>query len=186
VSSATNCIMANAALVKKVVFPRHIIPISVVLSQIIHLVIQLALLGLFLILFQVPVTRLYLWVPLALLVEIVFILGVTLIFSALNVYFRDIEYLVQSGMVVLFWFTPIFYTMATARERLTASFSPRLYTVFLLNPLVGCVDAIRQAILYHSAPEPVSFLVACVVAAAMLVLGVFMFGRLHRDFADFI
>lgn len=182
VGSATGCIVENATLVKKVIFPRLILPVSVVLSQGIHLIIQLALLGMFLLIFQVHLHLNALWLLAALLVELVFITGVALICSALNVFFRDVLYIVQSGLTILFWFTPIFYSVKTANENL----SHPMYLLFIANPLAGCIEAARGAILYNKAPEPDSFLAAVLAAVLSVVVGVWFFRRVQGRFADYV
>lgn len=181
-SSATGCIMDNASLVKKIIFPRHVIPVSVVLAQLIHLAIQLLVLVVFLVWFRVPVTWHYLWLPLVFLVELVFTTGVAFVFSALNVQFRDVQYIVQSGLAVLFWFTPIFYSLQEAHQNLARS----AYFVYLLNPLAGCVNAARYAIVLGRAPDAVAFGVAALTAVVTLALGVGVFQRMQRNFADCI
>lgn len=182
ISPATTCIAENGAIVKKVIFPRQIIPISVVLAQVIHLVIQLALLLVFIILFKVPITRFYLWLVPVFAVEMILIMGASLICATLNVYFNDWLYLVQSGLTVLFWFTPIFYTLKDAHANLPLS----LYALYLLNPLVGCVDGARAAILYRSPPDAFAFGMAAVSALTLLGIGVIMFRRMNKNFADHI
>jgi len=179
VSTSTNCVVENAPLVKKVIFPRHILPIAVVLSQTIHLVIQLFLLAVFILIFRVPVHSSYLWLVPVYAVELIFILGTTLTCAAVNVYYRDALYLIQSGLTVMFWFTPIFYSLTIVKMNLPAS----LYWVYILNPLAGIIDTSRRAVLDHAGPGP-SFAVAAAVAAFMLVLGFTVFNRKEKNFAD--
>jgi len=104
--SATACITDNSSIIKKIIFPRAIIPVSIVLSQVIHFCIQLLVVVLFMIILRVPFCPTALWMPLILAIEIVFVTGATLITSSLNVFFRDIRYLVESGLAV-FWFSRI-------------------------------------------------------------------------------
>ena len=179
-SSATGSICDNASLVKKVIFPRQIVPISVVLSQVIHLLIQLSLLVFFILLFRVPLTWTYLWIIPIYMAELLFILGLSLITSAINVYYRDMQYLMASSLAVLFWFTPIFYSLKLVKLNL----HPALYALYICNPLAGFVDASRQAVLYHSAPSWESFGVSLIVTAVVCVVGLMIFRRKSKDFAD--
>lgn len=182
ISASTGSIVENASLIKKVIFPRYILPVSVVLSQCIHLLIQLFLLVFFILLLRVPVTTTSLWLLVALAVELLFILGLSLITSTLNVYFRDVQYVVQSMLTILFWFTPVFYALGNAHQNL----SRPLYLLFIANPLAGCIEAARRGVLYGSAPELDSFLAAMVVSAVTLVVGVWTFARLQRRFSDHV
>ncbi len=179
-AASTTCIKDNASVVKKIIFPRTIIPISVVLSQVIHLFIQLGVVGIFMIALHVPPSIKLLWLPVILLVEIVFIMGAALICSSLNVYFRDIQYLVESALTVLFWFTPIFYSLDTARNNLP----PWLFHVYILNPLAGCIAAARNAVVRQAHPEALSFSIAAIVACISLGVGILLFTKLHTQFAD--
>jgi len=184
ISATTTCIIANTSIIKRVIFPRVIIPMSVVFSQLLHFMIQLLLLALFLILFRIPPTWMYLWLPVVFMVELIFIMGLSLILATLNVYFRDVHYMVLSGLTILFWFTPIFYKLQDAHLNLAAKFSTWFYFVYLLNPLAGCVNAARHAILWNSPPDAIAFGMASIVAVVSLLLGVFLFHRFQRNFAD--
>lgn len=179
-SAVTPAIFDNAALVKKVVFPRIVIPVSVVLSQLIHVLIQLLLLGMFILIFSVPITRMYLWMPVLYFIELLFVLGVSLICCALCVYFRDTRYLVESGLSILFWFTPIFYSLANMHDSLPKA----IYAMYLCNPLAGCIEAARRVVLHGVAPDMISLAFAAGIAVATLVLGIAVFSRLQRNFAD--
>lgn len=180
VPPSTACILDHAHLIKKVAFPRVIIPLAVVLSQIIHLVMQLCILFLFVFIFQVPLHGTLVWLPLIFLVELVFLLGIAYGLSAMNVFFRDVQYLVQSGLTVLFWFTPIFYALPMVRTNLPAP----LYYLYLLNPLAGCIDAARRAVLEGRGPDPVAFGIAAGVAVLALLVGVRVFTRREGHFAE--
>jgi ABC-type polysaccharide/polyol phosphate export permease len=179
-SSTTNCIFDNASLIKKVIFPRQIIPVSIVFSQIIHLLIQLCLLFFFILIFRVPLSWTCLWLIPIYVVELLFILGLSLITSAVNVYYRDTQYLVASFLTVLFWFTPIFYALAMVRKNL----HPALYALYLCNPLAGFVDASRQAVMYHTRPGMDSFGTAMVVTFLVCVVGWWLFMKKSKHFAD--
>ncbi len=179
-NTATTCIQDNSSIVKKIIFPRTIIPISVVLSQLIHLLIQLGLVLIFMLIFRVPPKLTMFWLPLILLVEIVFITGAALILSCLNVYFRDIRYLVESALTVFFWFTPIFYSLKIANKNLPHW----LYQIYILNPLAGCIASARNVLLRNAAPDSDAMLAATVVALVTFVFGLFLFSKLHKQFAD--
>ena len=181
VITATVSVQDNASLVKKVAFPRQLIPFSVILSQMIDGIIMILLLMSLVLLFRVPVTLSFLWLLVIYAVEFIFIVGVSMITSALNVYYRDMRYLVESGMTLLFWLTPVFYPLDLIRRNLPAF----VYHAYLLNPLAGCVDASRRVVLEAMPPDPVIFGVAAGVAAMTAAVGVALFGALQKRFADF-
>jgi ABC-type polysaccharide/polyol phosphate export permease len=177
---STMCILDNAALVKKVIFPRHILPVSVVLAQIIHVVIQFVLLAVFLAVSRVSPNLAWVWIPVLLVVELGVVLGFAFILSALNVYYRDTLYLVQSGLTILFWFTPIFYPLSVVKT----SLKPWIYRVYLLNPLAGIIDSFRRVVLEGKAPEGLPLGISTGVAVLLLLLGWAIFSRKERHFAD--
>jgi ABC-type polysaccharide/polyol phosphate export permease len=178
--TATTCIKDNSSVVKKIIFPRTIIPVSVVMSQMIHLFIQLGLVCVFMIVMRVPLSFTMLWMPLIILVETTFIVGAAMIASCLNVYFRDIRYLVESGLTVFFWFTPIFYSLETARNNLM----PWMYNLYILNPLAGCIASARNVLIRQTAPDMHSLGIAAAVSIFSFAFGLFLFNKLHKQFAD--
>lgn len=179
-NTATTCIKDNASIVKKIIFPRAIIPVSVVLSQVIHLIIQLGLVVIFMVIFHVPARWMMLWMPFIILVEILFITGAALILSCLNVYYRDIQYLVESALTVFFWFTPIFYSLKTANSNLPHW----LYQIYILNPIAGCISGARNVMLRNAPPNTDAMSAAVVVSLATFLFGLFLFSKLHKRFAD--
>jgi lipopolysaccharide transport system permease protein len=181
VITATVSVQENSALVKKVAFPRQLIPFSVIISQMIDGLVLIALMMICILIFHVPVTVYFLWLPVIYLVLLAFITGVALITCAMNVYFRDMRYLVESGMTILFWLTPVFYPLDTIRKNVNAT----VYRIYTLNPLAGCTDAARRAVLDACSPDPLVFGIAVVVALSTLLVSLFLFQVLQRRFADF-
>jgi len=179
-NTATNSMVQNGQILKKMRFPRMIIPIASVLSQVIHLGIQLGILLFFILISGVSITWMYLWLPVILILELAFIIGLALICSILDVYFRDTQYIVQSVTTVLFWFTPIFYPASQANQTL-----PRpLYLLFMANPLSGCIEAARRVVLHDSPPEWDLFKMAFFVALLALGVGICLFRKLEPNLAD--
>ena len=108
--SGTTSLIDNANLIKRVPFPREIVPIASVLSNTLHLLIQIALLLSLALWYGKGITIQWLWLPLVWILEIVLVCGMALAFSCLNVYTRDIRYLVESASTVLFYLVPIMYS----------------------------------------------------------------------------
>lgn len=180
--AATGCVVDNAALVKKVVFPHHILPLSVVLSQSVNVVIQVMLVGLFAILFRIPITIHCLWLPLIFLIQLLFVVGAGWAASALNVYFRDVRYIVESLLTVGFWMSPVFYPLSTVHDR----FPDWLFGLYILNPLAGCIDASRKVLLDQAPPDMFSLGMAGAVSLLVCVIGFTLFERMKKRFADLI
>lgn len=179
---ATCCIIDNANLVKRVIFPRELIPLSVVLSQLVHLGIQLLLLFGFMAMFAIRPGWAWLWSIPILLVLLIFMAGLAFACAALHVVYRDMLYVVESALKVLFWLTPVFYDLHQVKVNLSAP----LYLVYLLNPMAGCIDALRRAFLHLAPPDLLSISIALLVAVLTLLAGWLAFRRRQRDFADYL
>jgi len=182
IPAATKSVLDNAPLVKKVIFPRQILPISVVLSQSIQVLVQFGLVAVFVLLFQVPLTAKFLLAPLIVGVLLLFIVGAGLLCAALNVIFRDTHYIIESLLTVLFWLSPVFYPLTIVHEK----FPRWLFGLYILNPLAGCIEGLRRVVLQDRYPDGASFAVATLVSLATLVLGAALFARLQRRFADLV
>ena len=109
--AGTTSLLDNQSLVKRVPCPRAIFPIASVLSSSLHFLIQIALLMVLLLAFGHSINRYWLWLLPIWAMEIVFMCGFSLITAALDIYYRDIRYLVECSGLLMFWVVPIFYTL---------------------------------------------------------------------------
>jgi ABC-type polysaccharide/polyol phosphate export permease len=179
-SSMVSCIRENEALVKKLPFPRVLLPVSILISFAIHALVQVSLLFVAILVLRVPLSVHVLWYPLTWIVIMAFTLGVGLLSSTLCVFFLDMKYLVQSGLTAFFWLTPVFYSLTTVHQTL-----PRwIFGAYLLNPLAGCIDAGRNAILWRKAPDAVAFGFAAGVSFTVLAAGWLVFRRYEYRLSD--
>jgi lipopolysaccharide transport system permease protein len=180
ITVATTSIVDNAPLIKKVIFPRIILPLSSVFSQLIHFVIMCGILVVFLLIFQVSWSWYMLWLPVIYAIELMAIVGLSLICSSLNVYYRDVQYLVTSIMTVLFWFSPVFYSLTNAHQNMPSL----MYGIYLLNPLAGCIDGTRKVILQQMHPDFVALGIGAAASLVFFTFGIFLFQRIQYNFAD--
>lgn len=177
-SSGTGSLIENIHMIKRLPVPREIIPISTVLGNCQHLVIQIALLLTLVLAFGNHLNRYWVWLPVVWGFEVVFVCGLALIFSALNVYIRDIRYVVESCNTVLFWMVPIFYPFSVI---------PAKYReIYQFNPVSALVLALRNILLESAAPPPSLLFKLALSSCFMLGVGVLAFRRLKRNFYDYL
>ena len=176
VNNASGCIVGNQNLVKKVIFPLEILPLSQVLTTFILGLTWFILLflGAWFVLGNVSWTMLLL--PIVLLPLVVLTLGISYFVASFGVYVRDTPYVIGVVLQVLFFATPIFYPITAVPER---------FRIWLeLNPLTVFIEQARNVFLYGRLPDWWFLGVATLVAIAVLQLGFFFFTRTKRGFAD--
>ena len=177
-SSSSTSLVASANLIKKIYFPRLVVPISAVLSGVVDFVLAfVVLLGMMLFYGIVPSARVV-WLPPLLLLALVTSLGVGLWLTAMNVQFRDVRYAVPFLVNAWMFATPIAYSSSLLDEPWR--------TLYGINPMVGVVEGFRWALLgTETAPGPM-VLVSAAVAVGLLVGGAFYFRRMEKTFADVV
>jgi lipopolysaccharide transport system permease protein len=177
-NNASNSLVNNQHLIKKVYFPRLVVPIAAVLDGLVDFAVAFVVLLGMLWFYGVTPTVNMVWLPLFLVLVVVTALAVGLWLSALNVMYRDVRY--TMGFVTQLWMfaTPIAYPSSLVPEQWR--------TLYALNPMVGVVEAFRWALLgIETPPGPV--LGASVAAVALLLVGgLFFFKRMEQRFADVV
>jgi lipopolysaccharide transport system permease protein len=176
--NGTTSLVDNAGLIKRVPVPREVIPISAVLSNCVHLGIQIALLFGLVFIHGIAANQHWIWIPFLLMLEIVFVCGLALLFAGLNVYIRDTRYIVESATVVLWWLVPIIYDFAMIPQRFK--------DVYQYNPVAALVLAIRGIILEAQAPPDTLLFKFVSVSFATLAIGWLAFTRMERRFYTYL
>jgi len=175
---ASNSLVGSSNLIKKVYFPRLAIPIASVLSGIIDFVLSFIILIGLMLYYGITPTANVVWLPFLLALSFIIALGVSLWLSALNVQFRDVQYIIPFITQLWLFATPIAYP---------SSILPYKWkTLYAMNPMVGVVEGFRWALLgTDTAPGPI-IIVSSLVALLLLVSGALYFRRLEKTFADVV
>jgi len=171
----TNSLIANPSLVTKIAFPKEVFPVAAVLSSAFDFLVAATVIVAVLLAIGWRPTPEALWAfPLVLLLA-AFTIGLTLLLSALNLFYRDVKYLVEVLLTYAIFFTPVLFP---------ASFAGDWQTVVLLNPLAPILEALSDAVVMHHAPSPLW--TGYSVAASLVVLsaGYWLFKRLEGQFAE--
>jgi len=177
-TTATVSLAENSAIIRRVPIPREVVPVATVLGNCLHLLIQIGLLLVFALAYGKWPNRYWLWLPVVWVLEILFVTGLGLITSAINVYVRDMRYVVESANTLLFWLVPIFYSFANIPQRYKE--------IYQFNPVAAMVLALRSILLEVSAP-PASLLVKLtLMSLGTLALGFWVFRRLKMRFYDYL
>jgi ABC-type polysaccharide/polyol phosphate export permease len=176
--SGTQAVVESTAFVKRVAIPREIIPIASVLSNCLHLVIQIALLLFVTLIYNNPVNQYWIWLPVIWGFYIIFVSGLVMITSAINVFVRDVRYLVESFTAVLFWLVPVFYPFSMIQ--------PQYKEVYALNPVAAMVMALRNILLEHAAPGGHILRNMALVSTITLLIGMLVFNQVKRSFYDYL
>jgi lipopolysaccharide transport system permease protein len=175
-SSGTTSLLDNSHLIKKVPIPPAIVPIATVLSNCLHLFIQIGLLFLLVFASGKMLNRHYVWLPFVWGFEIVFVCGLSLITSAVNVYLRDMRYVVESVNTVLFWVVPIFYSFSMVPSAFAG--------IYEFNPVAALVLAMRNIVLEAVPPRPVLMWKLAGSSTLVLLIGWTLFQKLKPRFYD--
>lgn len=188
-SSTSGCvqsIVGNANLVKKVYFPREALPISVVVANGINFLLAGIVLFALILLYRIPLTPWVLFLPVLIVVQFVFTLGLGLFLAALNVRFRDTSVIMEVVLQAWFFLTPVVYDMRILPEVKTimgVDVEVRRWA-YILNP-IGSLIASYRDILYWTVPPGLDFVARTAVESfALLLLGYLFFHRLAPTFGE--
>ena len=177
VSGGSKCIWTQQDMVKKIYFPREVLPISFVTSQFVNML--LCFVVIFIVLFfsgrKINIAA-WLYLPVIMLIEYILALGAALISSAVTVYVRDIEYIL--GIVTMAWqfLTPVMYSL----EKVPAN----VQFVFFINPMSSIIIAYRDILYYGQFPKMETLAGSLFSGLFCLILGLIIFKVLKRNFAE--
>ena len=177
VQQSSNSLVANQQLVSKIYFPRLFIPLGAIGALLLDLLLSLCLFGLLMLFYRWPISLEILWLPVFIAAALLAASGVGMTLSALNVKFRDIKYAVPFAIQMGIFVTPVIYPMQYIPDR--------WQWLMGLNPMAGVVLGFRHALLGSALAWPVVIVSLC-SSLMLFILGLLIFARMERMFADVI
>ncbi len=192
---ASNSVIANASLLKKVKLDAEVFPIAAILANAVHFLLALAVVLVLLVLSGVGVSKLVIFLPVIVALETLFILGLAFYLSALNVFYRDVGSALELASLAWFYITPVIYPAELTWQRIQEIFGPErgafVFHLYMLNPAAPIVVAVRKVVLFGRGVGEVGrndlFLylgAAGAVSLFLTVTGWIIFRRLSRRFVD--
>lgn len=181
-TTATIGLVSQRSVVTKTYFPREVIVISQVGARFVDFMAASLVLAGMLVWYGIAPTWWLLLAPVLVVIEIVLILGLSLITSAMHVSFRDIAPVVTLGLQVWLYLTPVSYALSLVRDAIPDAFWP----IYMLNPMVGIIDAFRSVVAHGRAPDWGVLAISTLTSLVILVGAYLYFKRAERVFADII
>ena len=173
---AAPAIANNGNLIKKVHFPRYVLPFATVTNNLVHFLLTLPIITIFILASgRHPSWSWIIGIPILTALELALLLGTVLIVSSIDVFFRDLEHLLEVFLNLMFYGTPIIYELGAAGH---------YRNVFLINPLTSLIEGWRNLFIYNHIPTPVDLWPCIAFTVVVLIAGSFIFGRLEGSFAD--
>ena len=177
-TQASNSLVNNSDMIRKIYFPRLTLPLASVLSGIVDFLLAFLVLLAMMLYYGFYPTRNVIWLPLLLALAFITSLGVSLWLSAMNVQFRDVRYTIPFLTQAWLFITPIAYPSSLLPEPWR--------TLYAINPMAGVVEGFRWALLGTDTAPGSMVVISSLVAILLLVTGMYYFRRLERTFADVV
>ena len=175
---STNSLVSNAQLIKKIYFPRELFVIATIAAKVVDFTLASSILVLFMLYFRVHVNLNLLWVFPIFGIQLLFTYGLALVLAALNLLYRDIQYLLNLVILLWMYLTPVLYPMEMVPDQYRF--------IFRLNPMAVLINAYREVIINGGVPKLSSLLIAFGTSILTVLFGTWFFKKLERIFADVV
>lgn len=176
-ATSTLVLVDSANLLKKVNFPREVLPYSIILAKGVDLFLSLLLLVGFMLFYQISFSVAILFVIPILLIQVILMTGLALLLSAANLFYRDIQYVTNLLLLMWMYLTPVVYPL---------SLIPSKYVwIYKLNPMVGIIEGYRSAA-FNLPFDTGTILWSAISSITILILGFWMFKKSEKVFADIV
>jgi len=178
-SFASNSLVGNSRLLKKIYFPRLALPLAAILGGLVDFFLSFVVLLGMMVYYGIYPTINVIWLPLLLAVAVATALGTSLILSALNVQFRDVRYTIPFITQIWLFITPVVYPSSMIEH-------PVYAIIYSLNPMVGVINGFRWALLGTDTAPDISMIISIFVSLLILLGGLIYFRKMEKTFADIV
>jgi lipopolysaccharide transport system permease protein len=176
INSSCGSLLSNSSLITKVYFPRSILVIATIFARIVDFIFAVSILIIYLIIYKIPINIHILWVIPIFFIQQIFTIGISFIFAAANLFYRDIQYLVSLGITLWMYLTPLVYPVELIPDKFRF--------IFQFNPMSVFINGYRQTLLGGKMPSFKGLIVAILLSIFILIIGLFYFKRKEGIFAD--
>ncbi len=176
-SAGANVVVMQQDMVKKIYFPREVLPVSFVTAQLVNMLLSFVVVFAVILISGTKVSvAALLFLPLVIMIEYILALGLTLMVSALTVYFRDLEHIISILAMAWMYLTPVMYPVEMVPERFVR--------LFYLNPMAPVIIAYRDILYYGQVPRMRNLILSSAAGGIVLVLGCLVFRCMQRHFIE--
>lgn len=176
ISRTSFTMIENGNIIKKVFFPREILPISVTTSEAINFIISTIIILAFVLGYGMGISKFIIFYPIVLIIQYFLLIGISFVVSSVTVYFRDLQHFISIALQLLFYATPIVY----APDSIPVDFQ----WILQYNPMTYIINAYRDIFYYQQMPDFVSLGMVLVGSLIFCVIGYLIFNKLQRRFAE--
>lgn len=176
ISRSSFTMVENGNIIKKVFFPREILPISVVTSESINFIISTIVILAFVLGYGMGISKFIILYPLVLVIQYVLLIGISFIVSSVTVYFRDLQHFIGIILQLLFYATPIVY----ASDAIPENFQ----WILKYNPMTYIINGYRDIFYYHKMPDLITLFGVLIISIILCIIGYVIFNKLQKRFAE--
>ncbi len=177
-SSAANALTGNASLITKIYFPREILVLGTIIAKMVDFFYSCLVLVLFFAFYHVPLNSQIVWVIPIFIIQLIFTAGLSLLISAFNLFYRDIQYLLSLIISLWFYLTPVLYPIE--------QFPDKYRWIFIFNPMSVIINAYRQTVLGGGEPNLNSLGIATLTSIVFFIISFLIFKKMEGKFADYV
>ncbi|MCI8410857.1 MAG: ABC transporter permease [Clostridia bacterium] len=176
ISRTSFTMIENGNIIKKVYFPRQILPLSVVTSEAVNFVISTIIILAFVLGYGMGISKFIIFYPLVLLVQYLLLVGISFVVSSVTVYFRDLQHFIGIVLQLLFYATPIVYASNTIPEN--------FQWILKFNPMTYVINGYRDIFYYQQTPDLLSLAIVLGISIVTCLVGYMIFNKLQKRFAE--